>query len=185
MNRIILSLVITLLFPSLSISQMVFNLYQDDSLQNYFKDLGGDMGYYYNSNNLKDSLPDGTYFFYDVARKDSSSNKRNIIIMGHYLNSVKNGDFMTRTFFYEKKTKSFKPHVTQKCRYKDGKKNGVDEKFIHFSRNSTEYVTLIYYGEYNDGKKNGLFMNFEDGYPVDVTLYENDELVKVIINRKY
>ncbi len=173
---------VILIVPCFSHGQRVFKIYQDDSLSIYFNKLGYETGYYYNIDNLKDSLTDGTYLFYDVNKKDSNSTQKNILTKGQYRNYIKNGEFETATYNYQKKARKYRIAFTHKCNFKDGLKEGVEEKYCYCPFNGCASKNLIFYGVYVDGKKNGLFMIFENGSPVEIAIYEKDKLTKLLLH---
>lgn len=182
LNRKFVIILFSLLFLfKYSYNQQVFKIYNDDSISQYFKELGKNNGYYRSYNNIKDSLPDGIYLFYDVKRKDSLSKTKNIIIKAQYENNCKVGLFEFNGYSYDKNGGSELRNKEQ-CSYKNGKKDGIEECYNYYP--SKPSVSIInFYGEYLEGKKNGLFMYFKLGYPTDIIIYENDSIKKILLKR--
>jgi len=180
MKKIILNTLTLSLILSYSFGQKTYEIYQNDYVQTYFKQLGKENGFYYNGNNMKDSLPDGTYILYDVKRKDSLSNYKNILIRGQYKNFKKEGQFETMAYITEKKGKC-KINYQHTCNYKNGEKNGIEEEYNFCSFYYSSKI-MRFHGEYIEGKKQGLFMYFESGSPIKVIVYENDTIKQVLLD---
>lgn len=171
------------------LGQTTFEFYKDDSIQRFFKPLPYDGRFFNDLNNLKDTLPDGIYIFYDVYRKDAK--KRNIWIKGEYINGVKEGIFETNKFGFSRKTR----HVLQSqhtCTYKNGLKHGIEKeanilKEAIYDKTDPRFyyaahIQLILYSEYQNGKLHGLHMEFDNGNPVRVYKYENDEIKEKLLD---
>lgn len=163
-----------------SFGQQIYKIYQDDSLHLYFKQLGKENGFFYDIDNLKDSLSDGKYVFYDVLRKDSLSKDKNILIKGQYKDFRKVGEFVTTSYIFQKKTKTYRLDYQHICHFKEGKKNGKEEKYNFYPFHNKLLKLMIFYGEFLDGKKNGLFMYYELGEPIKVLVYKNDEISLIL-----
>lgn len=161
--------------------QITYQICLDDSIDNYFKP-NERYKSIYDIDNLKDSLPDGIYIFYDVKRKNIK--KGNIMIKGEYKNGVKVGLF-EKIFFVGsgKKSQIKSQHL---CTFKNGLKHGIDQEYNFGKGAKYEYtknefhrsndIQLNTYAEYQFGKLNGLFMYFTNGHPIRIYIYENDIL---------
>ena len=165
-----------------SFSQKVYEIYKDDSISQYFKKLGKENGFYYDIINLKDSLPDGKYIFYNVSHKDSLSKNKNISIKGQYKNFRKDGEFVMTTYIFQKKrNRKDYQHI---CHFKDGKKDGVEKECNFYPALNHQLKVIRFYGEYLDGKKNGLFMYYESGNPTKVEIFDNDTLKQILLDNQ-
>ncbi len=174
MNKLIILIVALLSIQSLK-SQNVIEIYRDDDmLSNFFykKDTLGNTHYYNSLINLVDSLPDGIYIFYANKRKDSLSKKRRIWIKGEFANYKKTGEFVE--FTYNPKKYHNKIKSKQVYNYKNGLMDGKQESFQYFNENT---IIMHDLWEYKDGQKDGLFIHFDNGYPVRIEVYKNDTIV--------
>jgi hypothetical protein len=164
--------------------QKTYEIYKDDSLHFYFKELGTENGFYYNPHNMKDSLDDGIYLFYNVEKKDSLSPKKRIIYRGEYVNNCKNGCFEMNSYFYKKRNKTQKLEYKHVCHYKDGKKDGTEEAY-HIEYNIVRSYSVIMsdYSEYKNGELNGLSISYYRGRPTKIIMYEMGEEKEVLMNR--
>lgn len=162
---------------SVSHSQTVFEIYQDDSLSRYFNSKSEKSESYYNgAKSLKDSLPDGIYLFYDVNKKDSLSKKKNILVQGEYLQNVKNGLFQSNSYTYNKKKKAFVLIYRYQVSFSMGVKDGVEEEYkLHYT-NDTHHFLPLFYCIYADGKKNGYEIEYYLGYPSKISLFSSGNL---------
>lgn len=163
--------------------QNTVNVYDKKNWINYFTTFKD--GLFYDSyNNLKDSLPDGKYYFYSYEKKDSTSKKvPHIIIAGEYKNGIKNGKFEHSDFIYDKKKKTFLLRWYSVCYYKNGVKEGVEEKFDVLNWEISFAYVMYYYCEFKNGMKNGLEILFEHGYPYNISIYENDTIKETLMDR--
>ena len=172
-----------LLFTAKSFGQnKIFVIYQDDSIQNFFKERNKINGFYYDINNLKDSLQDGTYIFYNVRRQDSLL--KQIFLKGQYLNNKKEGRFECFYYLYKSKKRIVGKSSQHVCNFKHGVMNGIEEENIFCNSGKYSSIIMVSHREYFDGKKDGLFMFFENGYPTNVSIYKNDSLINVLMNRE-
>ncbi|MGV3632539.1 MAG: hypothetical protein ACO1O6_15125 [Bacteroidota bacterium] len=171
------------------LGQTTFEFYKDDSIQQFFKSLPYEGRYFNDLNNLKDTLGDGIYIFYDVKRKDAKH--KNIWIKGEYKNGVKEGTFETNNYGFSKK----KRHTLQSqhtCSYKNGLKHGIEKeanilKEAIYDKTNPEFyysshIQLKSYSEYQNGKLHGLHMEFDNGNPIRVYKYENDEIIEKLLH---
>jgi len=180
MNNFFLTITIFLFSTSNTVSQITFEIFRDDSLHIYFNELGREHGYFYNHENLKDSLPDGTYIFYNVKRKDSLVNHKNVWIIGHYYNLSKSGKFVTSSYTYRKRKYVLDSrHISH---YEKGKKNGIEIKYNSYEIGRFPVKIMSIYAEYSEGKKDGLFMSFELGKLRQVYIFENDTIKDVLFD---
>lgn len=175
----------------LSFGQTTHEYYLDDSIQKFFKSLPDEEGRYYKDlTNLKDSLSDGVYIFYDVKRKDAK--KGNIWIKGQYKNGVKEGLFEKN--FYVGRGKKSQLRGQHLCTYKNGLKHGIDQEYnlskgakYEYTKNEfhrSNNIQLNTYAEYKFGKLDGLYMFFNNGHPIRVYVYEND-ILKTVLKEVY
>jgi hypothetical protein len=157
-------------------SQKVINIYKNDSLSSFFIKEGYYNGVFnYSAQLLKDSLPDGKYYFYDVDRKDSLSLEKKIIIRAEYKNGKKNGIFENHTYFENSKKKCLQYVSTWSCKYVQGLKDGIEESYVYYL--STKIYAPEFYYEYLMGKKNGLCILYYNAAPYKLSIYDNDILI--------
>jgi hypothetical protein len=166
-------------------AQKHYEIYEDDSVHIYFKTLGLENGFYYCPDNMNDFLADGVYLFYNVKKKDSLSDKKEVIYRGEYRNNLKHGRFEACRYFYNKKTKNQELRYRHICDYKNGKKEGIEEVcHVSYYAFNSYLVSTQYYGEFKDGKKHGLFIHSYNGIIFNVEVYENGELKEVLLKRE-
>lgn len=69
------------------------------------------------------------------------------------------------------------------CYYKNGVKEGVEEKFDVLNWEISFAYVMYYYCEFKNGMKNGLEILFEHGYPYNISIYENDTIKETLMDR--
>jgi len=155
---------------SLTVQQQpVINVYIDSDLSKYFKKIDFKARYFYNhSERLVDSLPNGKYIFYNVEQKDSSSRKKQILVIGQYLNGFKHGQFSTFNYMNGRLTGKYS------CNYFDGLKNGVER--IYSSRDKK--LECIEYSEYKSGLLSGMQLIFNQGKIEKIYIYDDGKIIK-------
>jgi len=177
---IIFTFSIVFISNNVSQAQNIFKIYKDDSLELYFKERGNKNGFFFSINNLRDTLPDGKYIFYNVSKKDSLSKHKEVWIECQYVSNQKSGKFEETNYRYPKRKKAV---ITYKhiCYYKSGEKEGIEEEYMISDYNGTKLKVFIFFGEYKKGLKDGVFIYFTDGYPSKVVLYRNGIEEKILI----
>jgi hypothetical protein len=166
--------------------QSTVTIYGTKNWSSYFNLLGIDgSDFYYSCTGMKDSLPDGNYFFYSYTEKDSLKKEfsRNVV-SGSYLNSKKNGVFKEVEYRYNKKKKRYEEHQVTIYHYLNGKLEGCIEEFIVVNYDLYTGYIMLYYCEYKEGNKDGLEILYNTGYPSDILLYEKGVQSKCLLKRK-
>lgn len=120
---------------------------------------------------FKDSLPDGLYVLYNVFRKDSSSEKTELLRC-NFIKNRKEGLY-ERTYILSSTCKNI-------CHYSYGKKNGADDTYFIDRRDSSRYI-FSSHGEYFNGKKHGLFIKYQvsSGLFDELMVFSNDSIRKI------
>ncbi len=166
--KILLITLILILFSIKTQSQVVHQIYRDDTCFREMKsDVTFEKFYYFN---LKDSLPDGIWIVYDVDRRDSLVKHKKIISSVLYENHKKEGLLEMYSYSPYKKKEKVLYYV---CNYKNGLKHGAEEQYLIIE--DTIFKYLRYHGEYFKGKKDGCFIRIEkDGYLEEQSQYKED-----------
>jgi len=194
----LLLLSVLVLYSNTLISQNIFEVYRED-LHLYFKPIGTKVGdftrFYYDIDNLKDTIQnkikDGVYIFYSVYKKDSLLKNNENLHKGQYINSMKEGEFISLKYQYNKKMKSNNIVNKHICFYKNGVKNGI-EKEEHFNYNLYDNKKVVFtenfvdfYGEYVNGIKHGIFLiDSHNGYDFKIEIYQNGVLKQEMIKNE-
>jgi len=119
------------------------NIFLDDSLYIKIKKTTLSFGDF--KVELKDTLPDGKYYLYNLRRNDSAKmSESNLIMIGEYKNNLKNGEFYQYVKYNEKDASIL--------RRIENYKNGI---FDGFQGDLSDYVPLKFYYNFKDGKLNG------------------------------
>lgn len=148
------------------------DVYIDDSLYIKNKKLPISAGEF--KVELKDTLPDGTYYLYNLTRCDSAKKDiNNIIMIGTYKNNLKHGEFYEYLKFLDENSS-----LSEIKNYKNGVLNGL-QGFIHNG------APLKFYNNYNNGKLDGIQITMGKYYvkknPICYLMridnYKNDTLI--------
>lgn len=147
--------------------QETFHVYSDDFVKFCKTKL------YISSENLKDTLPSGRYYFYNVTKENSHRKKKKIVLQGNYVNGVKEGLFFSKYYSFKKSELiSFR-----KTNYKKGKRTGIEEEYQVCDNDTLKLIPKSYYN-YLNGNKDGICIEYENGVITSILLFKEDKLVE-------
>ncbi len=156
-----------------------FHVFFEDR-EKYFKDSLSKFVTYHGIDHLKDSLPDGNYYFHDEKKKDST--RSSIVLIAHFKNGLK--DSLFETFRYEviKREKRMVSYAS--TFFLEGKKNGIELGYNVIHKRITSF-SMTTFNSYKHGLKDGICISFFNGQIITISRYENGEFLKYEFQNPY
>ncbi len=163
-NSILLFLFIIIL--NLHVKAQVFHVFAEDTMYYTTEKSPFYLSY---GKDLKNQLPDGNWFLYNIPRTDSSKYCLDevVVVEGKYMDSLRNGQFKYYSILFNKKNKKRSSILSHVLSYKNGYLDGYC-----YYLSSSNIKEECYYKE---GRKNGFNILYYDNYK-EIKFYKNDTL---------